>query len=86
MVLAGTMLFLSDIAYAKSRTQDSVPGYKPDTGYFAKRFIQTLGVKYRPGVSISKSLFQKKCLPHFIIFIALFSGDMTNNDFRKFSI
>ncbi len=31
MVLAGAMLFLSDIAYAKSRTQDSVPGYKPDT-------------------------------------------------------
>ena len=44
MVLAGTMLFLSDIAYAKSRTQDSVPGYKPDTGYFAKRFIHRTAV------------------------------------------
>lgn len=57
MVLAGTMLFLSDIAYAKSRTQDSVPGYKPDTGYFAKRFIHRLGVEYRPGYIFPTSSF-----------------------------
>ena len=57
MVLAGAMLFLSDIAYAKSRTQDSVPGYKPDTGYFAKRFIHRLGVEYRPGYIFPTSSF-----------------------------
>ena len=57
MVLAGTMLFLSDIAYAKSRTQDSVQGYKPDTGYFAKRFIHRLGVEYRPGYIFPTSSF-----------------------------
>lgn len=51
------MLFLSDIAYAKSRTQDSVPGYKPDTGYFAKRFIHRLGVEYRPGYIFPTSSF-----------------------------
>ena len=49
IVLVGTMFFLSDVAHAKNRAQDSIPGYKPDTGYFAKRFIHRLGVEYRPG-------------------------------------
>lgn len=49
IVLVGTMFFLSDVAHAKNRVQDSIPGYKPDTGYFAKRFIHRLGVEYRPG-------------------------------------
>ena len=57
IVLVGTMFFLSDVAHAKNRAQDSIPGYKPDTGYFAKRFIHRLGVEYRPGYIFQTSSF-----------------------------
>ena len=57
IVLVGTMFFLSDVAHAKNRVQDSIPGYKPDTGYFAKRFIHRLGVEYRPGYIFQTSSF-----------------------------
>ena len=53
MALAGVMLFLSNVANAKSRIQDNVPGYNPDTASFAKRFIHRLGVEYRPGYILS---------------------------------
>ena len=52
MVLAGAILFLSDIAYAKSRTQDSVPGY----GIFRQTFYSQTGRRIPPGVYIPYQL------------------------------
>lgn len=53
MFLLGTMLFLSEIAYAKGRAQDSIP----DADCFAKCFIHRLGVEYRPGYIFPTSSF-----------------------------
>jgi len=67
IVLVGTMFFLSDVAHAKNRAQDSIPGYKPDTGYFAKRFIHRLGVEYRPGYIFQQEITHNGSLTNGVI-------------------
>lgn len=57
IVLAGVMLFLSNVAYAQALTQSSVPENKQDTISSAKRFIHKLGIEYRPGYIFSTSSF-----------------------------
>lgn len=57
IAFVGIMLFFSDIAYAKNRMQDTIPGYRPDTAFFGKRFIHRIGVEYRPGYIFPTSSF-----------------------------
>lgn len=57
MALAAAMLFLSDIAYAKRRTNDTLPDYRHNPAYYSKGFIHKLAVEYRPGYIFPTSSF-----------------------------
>lgn len=57
MALVAAMLFLSDIACAKGRTNDSVAEYRYNPAYYSRGFIHKLAVEYRPGYIFPTSSF-----------------------------
>lgn len=57
MALAAATLFLSDIAHAKRRTNDTVPDYRHNPAYYSRGFIHKLAVEYRPGYIFPTSSF-----------------------------